>query len=874
MIRIQKTWHMYLMIGIALLIASGLIGYGFLTGEKLYSVESPLLNTIGEIELEASRIRFWMDDVLAGHEKYEVNGLRWNHIEQSIKYLESLVHGKQILVLDLSDRDNRDITKQIQKLNSILDNWKYILLKFNSQPPGYSQPAHLRVETAGAFSVFPETLFEIRTAVRSTIDKNILRFRLVQAILVGVSFLLTAVAAVTIFRYERERSIAFEKLEEGRKDLEKELVQRKEGEIALAEREQLLRTVFDNSPVALVVTRLSDSRVVDVNESFLASSGYEKAEVLGRTFQEIQIWENQADRDSVLQRLTQDHQVRDLEFRFRMKDGSIRTLLLSANMVEINGEAQILGSALDVTELKRFDKALRESEERLRAVVDNLPVGVWFTDEKGRIVYGNPSAQKIWSGAQYIGPDKFHEYKAWWADTRIALGTDDWAVTRAIRNGETSLNEVLDIECFDGTRKTILNSAVPMHSPKGQIIGAVVLNEDITERKKAEAKSLWLASFPMLNPYPIVEVDLEGHLHYLNPAAEKVFPGLSQQGAGAAWISDWESVTRPFRNGEDKTVVREVFFDGKWYHQSFHWVEDAQRIRIYVLDITGRMQAEETLKTSHDALEAWVDERTQQLRLSNQRLKAEVEERSRTEMSLLQHQLQLRKLSAALAQTEERERRRIATAIHDGIGQTLAATQIKLGAMRSSLAPDEIIEQLDGIRGLLSSAIHETRALTFELSPPVLYEIGLQSALEWMAERLHQKYGLRVTVSGNGSDRPLSIPLRVFFFQAVNELCFNVVKHAGATQIMVFIRGDAEIILLDVVDNGTGFDVSSHRHNSADKMGFGLFSIREQLRHYGGTLTLDTAPGSGTRVALRLPLKIELESQGGVIYNDPNTAGG
>ena len=764
MIRIKKTWRMYLMVGIALLIASGLISYGFLMGEKLYSVESPLLNAIGEIELETSRIRFWMDDVLAGHEKYEVDDLRWNHIETSIKYLESLAHGKQISVLDFSDRGNRDISKQIVKLNAILDAWNNILLKFNSTQPGYSQSADLRVEMAGAFSAFLGTLFEIETAVRSTIEEDIFRFRLVQAILIGVSVLLTAVAAIAIFRYERERSIALEQLEKGRNELEKELVQRKEGEIALAKSEQLFRTVFDSSPVPLVVTRLADSRVIDVNESFVASSGYEKAEVLGRTFQEIKIWENTADRDSVLQRLIQDRRVRDLEFQFRMKDGSVRTFLFSANIVEINGELQILGSALDLTELKRFDKALRESEERLRAVVDNMPVGVWFTDEKGQIVYGNPCGRKIWSGARYIGPEKFHEYKAWRADTGTALGADDWAVTRAIRNGETSLNEVLNIECFDGTRRTILNSAVPMRDSTGQIIGAVVLNEDITERRNVEDKILWLASFPMLNPYPVVEVDIEGHVHYLNPAGEKMFPDLSQQGACHAWLLDWEFVARFFCEGGQKTAGREVLVNGKWYHQSLNWVEETKRIRIYGFDITERKQAEETLKTSHDALEAWVDERTQQLLVSNQQLKSEVEERVRTERSLMKHQMQLRKLSSALVRTEERERRRISTAIHDGIGQTLAATKIKLGAIRSSFPPSELIGQLDEVRDLITSAIQETRTLTFELSLPVLYEIGLKPALEWMAEQFHRKYRMQVTIDGDGCDGYIDVPDRVFLF--------------------------------------------------------------------------------------------------------------
>jgi signal transduction histidine kinase/PAS domain-containing protein len=563
-----------------------------------------------------------------------------------------------------------------------------------------------------------------------------------------------------------------------------------------------------------------------------------------------------------------------LEFQFRTKGGRARTFLLSAVIVDINGEAHILASGRDVTDLKLFEKALRESEERLRAVVDNLPVGVWFTDEKGRIVYGNPAGRKIWSGARYVDPDKFHEYKAWWAETGIALGADDWAVMRAIRNGESSLNEVLDIECFDGTRKTILHSAVPMRDQTGQIIGAVALNEDITERKNTEARMLWLASFPMLNPYPVVEIDLEGRVHYLNPAAEESFPDLSQQGVRHAWLSEWESVTRPFRNGGNKTDVREVLFDGKWYHQALNWVEETRRIRIYGLDITGRKHAEEALKLSHDALETWVNERTRQLLESNQRLKSEVEERLRTEQSLMKHQIQLRKLSSALVQTEERERRRISTAIHDGIGQTLAATKIKLGAIRSTLPSGELVGQLDETRDLISSAIQETRSLTFELSLPVLYEIGLQSALEWMAEQFQRKHGLRVIVTGDGSDRWLDITYRVFLFQAIRELCFNVVKHARATRVTVSIQGDAELIRCDVVDDGTGFDVKKHHQDGNADMGFGLFSIREQLREYGGVLTLQTSPGCGTSVALKLPPKTDSTSRGDTVYDDPGVVGG
>ena len=305
-------------------------------------------------------------------------------------------------------------------------------------------------------------------------------------------------------------------------------------------------------------------------------------------------------------------------------------------------------------------------------------------------------------------------------------------------------------------------------------------------------------------------------------------------------------------------------------------MEETQRIRIYGFDITERKQAEESLKTSHDALEAWVDERTRQLLASNQRLKSEVEERLKTEQSLIKHQKQLRKLSSALVQTEERERRRISTAIHDGIGQTLAATKIKLGAIRSSLPPSELIGQLDEVRDLITSAIQETRTLTFELSLPVLYEIGLKPALEWMAEQFHRKYGLRVMIDGDGCDGYLDVPDRVFLFQAIRELCFNVVKHARATRVMVSIHreGDAGIIRCEVVDDGVGFEVKKDTQTVDTEMGFGLFRIREQLRQCGGSLTLETNPGSGTRVVFRFPLNVLNTLQGGANEEDPGASGG
>src|SRR5215207_3459776 len=116
----------------------------------------------------------------------------------------------------------------------------------------------------------------------------------------------------------------------------------------------------------------------------------------------------------------------------------------------------------------------------LSLVLEALPVGVWIMDQSGRIAYGNPAARQIWAGGRYVGPEHFGEYKGWWAGSNVPIGADEWAAARAIQNGETSIDEVIEIECFDGTRKTILNSALPLRAADGSIAGAIIINQDIS----------------------------------------------------------------------------------------------------------------------------------------------------------------------------------------------------------------------------------------------------------------------------------------------------------------------------------------------------------------------------------------------------------
>lgn len=124
----------------------------------------------------------------------------------------------------------------------------------------------------------------------------------------------------------------------------------------------------------------------------------------------------------------------------------------------------------------------------LPQVLDMLPVGIWLMDAEGTIVYGNPAARRIWGCAHDVGPQQFGEYKGWWHDSGEPIAAGEWAAARAILKGETSLDEEIEIECFDGTRKIILNSAMPIRDSAGAIMGGIAVNVDITARIAAEER--------------------------------------------------------------------------------------------------------------------------------------------------------------------------------------------------------------------------------------------------------------------------------------------------------------------------------------------------------------------------------------------------
>ena len=151
---------------------------------------------------------------------------------------------------------------------------------------------------------------------------------------------------------------------------------------------------------------------------------------------------------------------------------------------------------------------------------------------------------------------------------------------------------------------------------------------------------------------------------------------------------------------------------------------------------------------------------------------------------------------------------------------------------------------------LIDDAIEISRSLTAELSPPILRQGGLISALEWLARWMRRKYELEVHLTAREKLEPMSEDVVVLLFHATRELLFNVVKHAGVKEASIHLKRLADGIQLTVEDKGVGFDPSQLRSEGGSTGGLGLFSIRERLALLGGSIETSSSPGRGSRIKL------------------------
>jgi PAS domain S-box-containing protein len=228
---------------------------------------------------------------------------------------------------------------------------------------------------------------------------------------------------------------------------------------------------------------------------------------------------------------------------------------------------------------------------------------------------------------------------------------------------------------------------------------------------------------------------------------------------------------------------------------------------------------------------------------------------------------QLRALATELAQTEQRERQRLAKVLHDNIQQLLVAAQIQLNLIKRSNR-QTMQATVDGLESILAETLEASRSLIVELCPPVLHQSGLASALTWLSARFEEKQQFTMRFRADSDAEPDSPDVRAFLFEATREILLNAAKHSGSreAQVTLMRAGDACCRII-VEDRGRGFDPPSLKPGASG--GFGLFSIQQRLLYMGGTLEIESAPGEGTRAVLTIPIRRHAASEEGPVTPPP-----
>jgi PAS domain S-box-containing protein len=618
-------------------------------------------------------------------------------------------------------------------------------------------------------------------------------------------------------------------------------------EEALRKSEEKFAKAFRSSPIAVVVTRLSDGHILEANEATLKLLHFRRDELIGHTSLDLALWLDVKDRVQFIQKISSAGSARDLEYRLRTQDGAIVTVHLSAELLEFSGEPCLLSTLVDVTERKRAEETLRESEERLKRTQEIAHLGSWELDLVNDRLSWSDEAYRIFG----LAPQ---EFKATYEAFLETVHSDDRAAVDAAYSG--SLREGRDtyeiehriVRRSTGEIRIVHEKCEHVRDASGRTVRSVGMVHDITERKHTEAELRRSEE----QFHRLFEDDLTGNfistpggqILLCNPAFAQIFGFPSAQDAVGTSMLDLypdpterESLLARLKQ-EGKTERLEVWRkrrDGEPIYVVENLVGhftnrgDLYEIKGYIFDDTDRKRAEEALRELTATLESNVAQRT-----------AELQHRMR----------QLQKLTLELSETEDRERRQLAEILHDDLQQQLAAAKFHLSLLNSRAKQDPaqqaIVAQVDQI---LMEAIQKSRSLSHELSPAVLYHGDFAGALSWLAGQLQTKHGLEVKVDAFSEVHIESEALKTFLYKAAQEMLFNVVKHARVNEARIRVRRFRRCICLSVSDRGRGFDPQEVRQTA----GFGLLSIRERVELLGGRMKMHSLKGHGSTFHVVVP---------------------
>ena len=625
--------------------------------------------------------------------------------------------------------------------------------------------------------------------------------------------------------------------------LKAEIAERKRAENELRESEERFRATFEQAAVGIAHVA-PDGRFLRINQRFCDIAGYSRDEMLARPFQDIT---HPDDLDAHLEPM---HRLLDgeadsysVEKRYLRRSREIVWVNLTVSLLwEGVGEPSYFISVVeDITERKQVEsqreaalEALHESEERYRTLVEQAQDGIAVIQD-GKIRFANAYVAGL--SGRTVEELLDSSFEAYVTADQLPKVVDMFR--RRMNNESVPSIYESAIQHKDGSQVEVeFNAGLTTYDGKDAVL---VMVRDITQRKRTEEE--------------------------LRKRSERL-----EEAQRTAQTGDWEYDIQAGKVTWSDEMYRIFGVDPRRYvpsaksDEEFCHPDDAPALRKALghffateeeLDIDYRIVTPQgTLKSCRRRGRLVLDD--QGIPSAARGTTEDITKGKLVEQQIMEYQQQLQSLASQLTLTEERERRRIATELHDQVGQTLAFARMRLASAGKATSDAQREAILDDVSQSLRQAIGDTRDLVFDLSSPLMNELGLAAALsEWLEEQVGKRHGLQTEFIHDGQRLLLDDDMRAMLFRSGRELLTNVVKHAQAKRVTVRLEYEGTLVRIVVEDDGVGFDVDAMPEAMEREGGFGLFSIQERMADLGGSLEITSEPGQGCTAILTAPTTID-----------------
>ena len=617
----------------------------------------------------------------------------------------------------------------------------------------------------------------------------------------------------------------------------RDVTEQKRFEKALLESQAKLRTSEDlyrnvvETQNEMICRYQADSTLTFVNEAYCRYFGKPREHLIGRPILDVIPYISHAQSLENLGRLFENKGDLVVERPVMRPDGTTGwTKWTNYPMRDGEGNVvEIQSVGRDVTEQKRFEKALTESEEKYRRIVDTMLEGIWVVDADMRITFANEQLAGMlgYTLEELIGQPG-HNFFDDKSDSR----------TREIREKRVQgISEHYDARMRrkDGSHLWVLISATPIQSDSGDYLGALAMISDITERKRDEAD--------------------------LREAGERM-----RIASDAANIYTWEIEVPTAKITLSSNVERVLGFDLP--------ADFSQITEIFHEDDRDALAADFRKSMDGELAEGFSDYRLVNpstgeitwIRAKGTFIKETKNRPARiigiaqnvTSSKLAEEELQ--QLAARLLTLQDEERRRLARELHDQTAQNLAVLDLNLASIKKLLLPEQekASALVDQSENLTQRSLREVRTISYVLHPPSLDERGLVSAIRWMIEGFSSRSGIRVDFVQNTDIGRLPLDVETALYRVVQEGLTNIHRHAKSDSAHIELTREIDKIILVVKDEGCGFPETAFdpSGDGAQSLGVGVRGMRERLRLLGGWLDVNSSE-SGTTLTGIVPIAAE-----------------